>query len=450
MTDEQLAMVKALRRATLPLGIGAKSFIVNMASKAAISPSLDITDKQDIFLRQLVYRFRRQMPTGMAAEDSSGAKRFTTLQWLAPELAKHGLLKNEGWVTAHADEADALFQNQALKTTAVMIAVLHPRAIDYITQAPVLVMGVMQGSDLYKQKERQLVAEKVKPLVERGVRLRELLAAFGLPVQLRALNAWALAPSRWRAIRLLAKVPPSTLAQAVPEKPLRQVDWLNALGAWTDTMGSRFNDSYKLATWAAVNLSNAALSGRSGDANRAIQNSASDLADFAGSHGVNFNEKWDVPQALAAAERWHAELALKSNEEKFFAQHGIGWRDPIDYGRFPAEMDVGNGLRVVALRSGEDVWLEGRAMHHCVSSYTTQMVKGGCRLFSVRRGDERLATFELRPDYMADRTTFEKALWGVMQIKGPCNAAPVMYAREAVGKFLEAVGGKEVDPSVMT
>lgn len=62
------------------------------------------------YLRDLAFRFRKQMPAGLMAPDQPKGK-ITTLQWLGPEMAKHGLLKNEGWVTDHADEADRLFPN---------------------------------------------------------------------------------------------------------------------------------------------------------------------------------------------------------------------------------------------------------------------------------------------------------------------------------------------------
>ena len=155
-----------------------------------------------------------------------------------------------------------------------------------------LVLAVTEGSGLYKQRERQYVAEKLKPMMERGPKLREMMGAFARPLQLRALKAWALGPSKWRAVRMLARVPASALAQAIPAKPGQQVDWLRALGAWEQTMDRRFGDPYRLAAWAADRLRLMA-----NDHTAAV----SDLADFAGSDGAHFNEKWTLAQALAAA-----------------------------------------------------------------------------------------------------------------------------------------------------
>ena len=331
MTDEQLAIAMALGRASLPMASGVKAFVAQMDHRAKNEPGKAISDKQDAYLRNLAYRFRRQMLSGLLGADSGAKRQVTTLQWLGPEMARAGLLKNDAWVTAAADEAEALFQNQAMKTAAVMIAVLHPSAIDYINQAPVFVMGVMNGNSFKRLKERQFVAERIRPLLENRPKLRELLAAFQLPVQLRALHASALVPSRWRAIRLLSTVQPSTLAQAIPAKPGAQAQWLRNLEAWEATMARR-------------------------------------------------------------------------------------------------------------LCSGEDIWLEGRAMHHCVSSYTQSVIAGNCRLFSVRRGDERLATFELQVTAPhPDGDSFWPDAYRIAQIKGPCNAPPTQSVLEAVSKYLKAL-----------
>ena len=435
MTDEQVAIAKALGRASLPMASGANRFVRDMAAWAEHHPKREITDKQDIYLRELAYRFRRQMPPGLLKIFETSSGKLTTLQWLGPEMARNGLLKNEGWVTASAEEADALFPNQAMKTAAVMMAVLHQGAIDYINQAPVIVLAMMQGGDFHKPKNRQFVAEKLRPLLERGPKLRELMGMFDLPLPLRALSAWAFGPGKWPAVKMLTKVPPSTLAQSIPAKPGRQAKWLDELLAWTDTMNRRFASPYLLATWAASHFQG------TGHAHTAT--GAANLADFAGSPGTNFNERWTLAKASEEALRWHTELAAKSSEEQFFARNGFGWKDPINYGPLPTEMEV-EGLRIVALRSGEESWLEGRAMHHCVSSYTQAVVGGKCRLFSVRRGDERLATVELAKvnAVLTKQPMSYLGKWMIAQIKGPCNEVPVMSAHAAAARFIEKINGE--------
>jgi hypothetical protein len=440
MTDEQVAIAKALDRASLPLASNVKDFVGKMAWLAEHHQAGKITEKQDVFLRQLAYRFRRQMPAGLFGEPTKLKGNITVLQWLGPEMARSGLLKNEGWVTAAADEAEALFPNQALRTAAVMIAVLHPCAIDYINQAPVLVLAVTQGSKTYEQKERQLICEKLKPLIERGPKLRELLGAFGVPVQLRALRSWALGPSKWKAVKAVAKIPPSTLAQSIPEKPKAQSLWLGAVGGWTDVMDRRFNDRYRLLEWAVMRFKEWPLNWH--------ETIATSLADFAGTVGAGFNERWDLRQAQERCEQWHAMLASQSAEQQFVTKHGVGWRDKIDYGHFPEEFGTSDGLRVVALRTGEDVFLEGQAMHHCVASYADDVVRGRCRLFSVRRGDDRLATVELvlaaPAHYVIGGASMHGQMWGISQMKGPCNADPPKSVKTAMVEFLKSAGGTDV------
>ena len=54
-----------------------------------------------------------------------------------------------------------------------------------------------------------------------------------------------------------------------------------------------------------------------------------------------------------------------------------------------------NGFSIVPLDSAKELWTEGRAMRHCVASYDQRVAKGVCYIYSVRQGDERIATVEL-------------------------------------------------------
>ena len=54
-----------------------------------------------------------------------------------------------------------------------------------------------------------------------------------------------------------------------------------------------------------------------------------------------------------------------------------------------------NGYQIVPLDSTEELWKEGRAMHHCAGAYDYRVAAGKCYMYSVRQGDNRLATVEL-------------------------------------------------------
>jgi hypothetical protein len=346
---------------------------------------------------------------------------LSTLQWLAPEMARSGLLRNEDWIPEHCARALRLFPNQGLHTAATIMAALHPRAIDIIEQAPVLVLAASNGGGLHKPTERQFLARRFGAICNKGPKLKEILAQYGLTVQHRRLRSVALAPSRCAVVKRLSTIPASTLAQIIPEQPFWQAEWLRELGAWSDHLARRVNDRWRLFEWAASALSRERPHSAQGD-------NAMDVADLAAAHGQPFNERWTWLQAKAAAERWHRQLAEMSNQELFFARHGIGWNEPIDYAPLPIVAEV-DGLEIAAVQSGADLFAEGKAMRHCVASYTEAVVKGRARIYSVRNTDRRLATFELSPG---------KGGWRLEQLKGPCNAPVPAAITRAVAKFVEA------------
>lgn len=76
-----------------------------------------------------------------------------------------------------------------------------------------------------------------------------------------------------------------------------------------------------------------------------------------------------------------------------------------------------SGYKATALESGYALLQEGKAMHHCVSSYSKQCHEGRARIFSITRDGKRFGTLELRPNEK------DPAAHAVAQFKGSCNAA---------------------------
>lgn len=104
---------------------------------------------------------------------------------------------------------------------------------------------------------------------------------------------------------------------------------------------------------------------------------------------------WDREAQIVEARRGQTEAA-----------EAVGWDSAV------AEFAV-DDLSVVPLTCRADLASDGRAMQHCVSTYSRQCRSGKSRIFSIRRGDERLATFELARVAGA---------WVVQQVRGPHNA----------------------------
>ena len=62
MTDDQIKMALALGKCSFFPGSSQKRFARNMAHWAQLKPQAPITGAQDRYLRDLVQRFRRQLP----------------------------------------------------------------------------------------------------------------------------------------------------------------------------------------------------------------------------------------------------------------------------------------------------------------------------------------------------------------------------------------------------
>ena len=86
-----------------------------------------------------------------------------------------------------------------------------------------------------------------------------------------------------------------------------------------------------------------------------------------------------------------------------------------------------NGYQIVPLDSTEELWKEGRAMHHCAGSYDYRVAAGKCYMYSVRQGDNRVATVEL---------VRKQGKVKPLQIRAACNAEPPKDVKIAVRKWI--------------
>jgi hypothetical protein len=97
------------------------------------------------------------------------------LQWLAPEFAAKGALRNEPWVQISAREAEDMFPVKPLAIAAVTMVVVEPFAIDYLRQAPVLVVAAAQGMECFREADREFVLRDWQTIVHDRPKLRDLL-----------------------------------------------------------------------------------------------------------------------------------------------------------------------------------------------------------------------------------------------------------------------------------
>ena len=113
----------------------------------------------------------------------------------------------------------------------------------------------------------------------------------------------------------------------------------------------------------------------------------------------------------------------------------LGSSDPIDPW-LPASTYRGHSF--VSLTTACALSEEAAAMHNCVDTYAWSIATNECRLFSVRRGGQRVATLEVRPHKLFDS-------YAPVQLKGPCNSDCVLELWHAASKWIARCGCKPSD-----
>lgn len=321
-----------------------------------------------------------------------------------PVLVENGL--------SDAMRACTLYPNAGLYSAARAFAVCHDRAIQYLEQAPVLVLGALPAGKRMGRTSELYVAHKLVPLCEQGAPLKVVMRAFGFPAPLRRLRPYALFPSAGPVVGRLAKLDPSLLGRIIPEKPGLQRRWLLALQGWSARLELHRRPKDTHFAWAAEALA----TGQVG------RQAASDMADFASAPDARFNPAWGWSRALEEAGRWHATLRAG----QVLRGTPLTPTTEIDLASHPSECIV-EGYRFLALRTPGEIIEEGVAMRHCVASYVHPVVRGDSHIIGIQRDGQRIATLEL------DRT------WAIRQCKGKANATPRQEVLRAASSYAALV-----------
>ncbi len=337
------------------------------------------------------------------------------------------LLEPNGWDReAAALQAEAMYSNKGLRNAARAFATVHPYAIQYLQQAPVMI--VMTGVDSMPGKLHTYFQFKILKLCQDGASLKDMMAAFGFPLQLRKLRANALFPSCVGAVSALAEVDPVVLGRLIPDK--KQPTWMKRVADWVQrhrflegrcrhprwagpepiTLDSRL-------VWAAENC----LSAPNGPARFVTDTRPRllDVADYVLNGDRTFNPKWKWNRTAEECELWHDRLAQDKGMKS--AKYGPSTR--IDKGEHPDAVEV-QGFTFTALRRPLDIAAEGAAMRHCVASYIPSVANGQCHIISVSKAGKRVATLELSSAYMG------------LQFKAARNAEPPPEAILAKNEYV--------------
>ena len=147
--------------------------------------------------------------------------------------------------------------------------------------------------------------------------------------------------------------------------------------------------------------------------------SSNEIQKIAGSRFVTrqFSPDMSLRTVLALSEDWH--LAVANDTD---TTNGTGIFPPpwCEAGKLA-------GYEFRPITNGADLYLEGREMHHCVSTYADRVLAGGCYVYSVTKDDEKVATMEL---------FYSQGKPQLGQIRGKCNSAAPAKVVNAARRWL--------------
>lgn len=310
------------------------------------------------------------------------------------------------------------FSNAGLARAEAMFVGAHPRAAQYLEQAPVLVMWAYPWAAQGEQSGETFAKTWIADLCERGVGLKYFLRAAGYSAPMRQLHSSVILPSRAPVYRMLARMEPTEFARIAPPTAKAQRKWLNALhewlSCWRSHSASGLRDTDALFRWAAINLHSTPPA------------AVRDLCDF--QKNSAFNCEWGLRRAAEEMAAWHSRITLASQMRGL----PVGPDDQIDFGghadRFEVEPYV-----LTALRTPRQIAEEGSAMRHCVATYIKHVFDGSSHIVSITKDGKRVATLELGgPRAGAKR-------WAVLQLKGPRNSPPSATVDSLAAVFSEVM-----------
>ena len=101
-----------------------------------------------------------------------------------PDLSDDGTWRE----AALARMSEAFPSNRGLWPMYRLMAGAHRYAIDYIEQAPVIVLAAAHGNAHVSWSERAFIQEQLRKMCESKAQLRDVMRSYGLPLPLRLLD----------------------------------------------------------------------------------------------------------------------------------------------------------------------------------------------------------------------------------------------------------------------
>lgn len=327
------------------------------------------------------------------------------------------------------ERAKKAVPNQALTWVAVLAARQHRYGIEYIEQAPVLVIGATFGYHLRNPRAEEVIYIAQRFARIKDKKLKAAMEEFHLPYPMRKLRSTAIAPCYAQAIWDMRSIQPSALSQAIPDKVGHQIAWLRALRAARLRATQRCRtlpngEMHWLATVFGGTIPTKVKP-------RDLERCAADIADMLMDR--RFNPVWSFDEAVSAHAEWAANAAKRAALSNFVMTYGVGLDHEVDYTPQYNEPVALDGYDIVPLRSGESLIVEGAFMRHCVPTYMRDILSIKSCLYSIQKDGRRVATLQTSSGYAPVQ---------IQQIKGPCNAAVTADVRKVAETFVHSIPSK--------
>lgn len=126
-------------------------------------------------------------------------------------------------------------------------------------------------------------------------------------------------------------------------------------------------------------------------------------------HELDLSEM-TLPAVLRALDRWHAQLGRRP------LPNHVAVFEPSGFAGFIGVDEHGQQRQIIELLGSHELLDEGRALRHCVASYTSAAASGQVSLWSLRIDQLRQLTIEVR---MGERE--------VVQVRGYANRLPTEH-----------------------
>lgn len=275
---------------------------------------------------------------------------------------------------------------------------ISPRHADLVTTFPAAVIATLS------RQPNDPVRREINRLVIEGAPLSEIAQLLGLPLWFRRLPPEAFSQPIDMPVSAIAHCGAlgARLLNTVPEAKTGRPDrWLQAVG---DALAT---GDEQLAVW---------LGGQRAFATRrcpvipilplALYLSFSRRPELAASRLIV--RPWECKMSLGRAANIARQWLIRLLQDKCVDLS----KQPSDFSR----THVVGDFEIVPLLTASALVEEGIAMMHCVGTYVNHVAHGECRIYSLRRQGQRVATMEVR-------IGVSSGLPRVTQLKGLQNAA---------------------------